>query len=120
MTTMGFPFSFANTGRTRVPDLETRLSELVEMLLFTIPGERVMRPDLGTPVTELLFEGMNDALDAALQVAIHGALTQHLADLADIREVEVTSEDTAIAVSIVYAPLNEPEERTILFRRDRP
>jgi len=120
MTTMGFPFTFANTGRTRTPDPDTWLTELVEMLLYTIPGERVMRPDLGTPVTELLFEGMNDALDAALQAAIHGALTQHLAGIVDVRAVEVNSEDTTIEVSIVYAPLGEQKSRNILFKRDRP
>lgn len=120
MTTMGFPFGFANTGRTRTPDAETRLRELVEMLLYTIPGERVMRPDLGTPVTELLFEGMNDALDAALQVAIHGALTQHLSGIVDVREVDVTSQETTILIGIVYAPLGEQAPRTILFKRDRP
>ena len=120
MTTMGFPFGFANTGRTRAPDAETRLRELVEMLLYAIPGERVMRHDLGTPVTELLFEGMTDALSAALQVAIHGALAQHLAGLVDVREVEVTAEESAIAVSIVYVPLADPSPRTIQFKRDRP
>ena len=120
MTTMGFPFTFANTGRSRVPDEVECLNELVEMLLFTIPGERVMRPDLGTPVTELLFEGMNDALDAALQVAIHGALTQHLAGILDVREVEVNSSDSTIEISVVYAPPGEPHGRTIVFRRDRP
>lgn len=118
--TMGFPFAFANTGRTRVPDAEQRLAELVEMLLFTIPGERVMRPTLGTPVSELLFEGMNDALDAALQVAVHAALSQNLAGIIDVREVEVTSNDTTIDVSIVYAPLGEQRSRAILFKRDRP
>lgn len=120
MTTMGFPFGFANTGRTRTPDPEQRLRELVEMLLYTIPGERVMRPDLGTPVTELLFEGMNDALGAALQVAIHGALVQHLTGLVDVREVEVTTDDSAVVVSIVYGSLYDPTSRKVQFRRDRP
>jgi len=120
MMTMCFPFTFATTGRTRTPAPDARLTELVEMLLYTIPGERVMRPDLGTPVTELLFEGMNDALDAALQVTIHGALTQHLAGIVDVREVEVISEGTTLEVSITYAPLGEQAPRKILFKRDRP
>ena len=107
-------------GRTRTPGPQARLDELVEMLLFTLPGERAMRPDLGTPVNELLFEGMNDALAAALQVAIHGALMQHLGDVLDIREVEVTAAETALDVRIVYAPPGVAQARTVSFKRDRP
>jgi uncharacterized protein len=118
--TMGFPFSFAATGRTRVPDVELRLKELIEMLLYTIPGERVMRPGFGTPVIGLLFEGMSDALDAALQAAIHGALMQHLAGIADIRSVEVQAQGSALEVTIVYAPAGEQVQRSIQFKRDRP
>ena len=120
MTTMGFPFAATATGRTRAPDVETRVRELVEMLLFTIPGERVMRPDLGTPVAGLLFEAMNDALSAALQVAIHGALTQHLAALVDVREVDVSADGAVLDIRITFAPAGEPRARTIAFRRDRP
>jgi uncharacterized protein len=120
MITMGFPFSVAPTGRTRTPTAEERISELLEMLLYTIPGERVMRPDLGTPVTELLFEGVTDALSVALRVAIHGALTQYLAGIVDVREVDVTTEDSTIDIAIAFAAFGEAESKTIVFRRDRP
>ncbi|MCK0195351.1 GPW/gp25 family protein [Ancylobacter sp. 6x-1] len=120
MTTLGFPFNPAPTGRSAVPTVERRVTELIEMLLFTIPGERVMRPDLGTPITELLFEGLNETLAAALQVAVHGALTQHLAGIVDVREVEVEAADTTLEVTIAYAPFGESETQRIQFRRDRP
>jgi len=117
MSNVGFPFGFSSTGRTRVPDDEMRVRELVEMLLFTLPGERVMRPDLGTPVVGLLFEGMHDALAATLQVSIHAALQQWLGDLLEVRDVTVTADDTTLAVDISYALAGEPQTRHIEFKR---
>jgi uncharacterized protein len=117
--TTGFPFSFTGTGRTRVPDMETRVRELVEMLLFTIPGERVMRPDLGTPVMGLLFEGLNDALAAALQVSLHAALQQWLVDLIDVREVAVDAVESTLLVNVVYALVGESSQHRIEFKRER-
>jgi Bacteriophage baseplate protein W len=119
MSSLGFPYRFSATGRSRVPDAETRVRELVEMLIFTLPGERVMRPDLGTPVAGLIFEGLNDALAATLQVSIHAALQQWLGDILEVREVAVAAEDTTLAVDITYALAGEPQARHIEFRRDR-
>jgi phage baseplate assembly protein W len=116
---MGFPFGFGGTGRTRVPDVETRVRELVEMLIFTIPGERVMRPDLGTPIMGLLFEGMNDALAAALQVSLHAALQQWLADIIEVREVSVVAVDTALQVEVVYSLVGDSTQQRVEFKRER-
>lgn len=117
---MGFPYQFTAYGRTRVPDARTRLSELVEMLLFTIPGERVMRPTLGTPISGLLFEGLNDALSAALQASIHAALQQWLGDVLNVIEVTVGIEGTALVVTVTYRDVHESDVRHIEFRRERP
>ena len=117
---LGFPYGFSRLGRTRVPDDETRVRELVEMLLFTRPGERVMRPELGTPLAGLVFEGMNDALAAALQTSIHAALQQWLGDLLEVREVRVESEDAALVVEVAYVPAYETRPRRVAFRRERP
>lgn len=116
---MGFPFSFTGTGRTREPDVETRVRELVEMLLFTIPGERAMRPDLGTPVMGLLFEGLNDALSAALQVSLHAALQQWLGDIIEVREVAVKAVESTLLVNVAYALAGEATQHRIEFKRER-
>jgi phage baseplate assembly protein W len=119
MANMGFPFGFSSVGRTRQADAPTRVRELVEMLLFTMPGERVMRPDLGTPVMGLLFEGLNDALAAALQVSLHAALQEWLADEIEVREVTVDTQDTALLVGISYSLAGETAQHRIEFKRER-
>ena len=120
MNGVGFPYQFTAHGRTRAPDADARLRELVEMLLFTIPGERVMRPALGTPVAALLFEGMNDALAAALQSSIHAALQQWLGDVLEVVAVEVDAAGTTLVVDVTFRGLHESEARQIRFKRERP
>lgn len=119
MTTMSFPFGFTDTGRTQCPDAATRVGQLIEMLLFTIPGERVMRPDLGTPVMGLLFEGLDDALSAALQVSLHAALQQWLADILEVRDVTVEPLDASLLITVSYALTGEATQHRIEFRRER-
>jgi len=119
VNTTGFPFGFTDTGRTRLPGTETRVRELVEMLLFTIPGERVMRPDLGTPVMGLLFEGLNDALAATLKVSLHAALQQWLGDIVEVREVSVETVESTLLVNVVYALVGESTQHHIQFKRER-
>lgn len=120
MTSMAFPYRFGVDGRTAESGGAARLRELVEMLLFTQAGERVMRPTLGTPISGLLFEGMNDALAAALQSSIHAALQQWLGDVLVIVGVDVSAEDTTLAVTVTYRDINDTQPRQIEFRRGRP
>ena len=59
MMDLSFPYQFDGRGRSR----ESRRDEvndeyikgLIEQVLFTAPGERVMRPDFGSGLQELLF-----------------------------------------------------------------
>ena len=119
MSNPGFPLGFTPTGRTRVPDPQTRIRELLDALLFTLPGERVMRADLGTPLAGLVFEGLNDALAATLQVSIHAALQQWLGDVLEVRETDVVADDATLTVTVSYALVGEPETRRVEFRRER-
>ena len=120
MSGIGFPYQFTAHGRTRVPDADARLRELVEMLLFTLPGERVMRPSLGTPIAGLLFEGLNDALATALQTSLHAALQQWLAGVLEVLGVEVESVGTALAITITYRGVHESEARRMTLQKERP
>ena len=47
MIHLAFPFHFDAHGRTAISDDAAYLRQLLELLLFTSPGERVNRPDFG-------------------------------------------------------------------------
>ena len=70
------------------PRTTTRTSrDLIEQLLFTVPGERVNRPDFGCGLMQLVFAPNSVELAATLQALVQGALQQWLGNLMRIDEV---------------------------------
>lgn len=114
MTRLGTPLRLGTRGRTALVDDEEYLRGLVEMVLFTRPGERVNRPELGSGVDRLVFAPADDALARTTGALVHGALQQWLGDLLQIEEVKVTSHEATLDVVIAYAPLRAPVERRVL------
>jgi phage baseplate assembly protein W len=97
-----YPFRFDAGGRTATSDDADHIRDLIEQVLFTAPGERVNRPTFGTGVLQLVFTPADDALAAAVQLMIQGALQQVLADLIQVTEVQATAEDSTLRVKISY------------------
>src|SRR5262245_33343500 len=52
MSRLAFPFGPAASGRSAavVYGSDAHVRQMLELLIFTMAGERVMRPDLGSPV----------------------------------------------------------------------
>jgi phage baseplate assembly protein W len=105
---LAFPLRLGADGRTALADDERYLAGLVEQVLFTRPGERVNRPDLGSGVDALVFAPSGDELAGASQALVHGALQRHLGDLLRVDRVEVTAVESRLDVTVVYAPLRAP------------
>ncbi|MDF0545071.1 GPW/gp25 family protein [Sphingobium sp. H39-3-25] len=119
MTDVSFPYRFNALGRTAAPETEAEhVRDLIMQLLFTAPGERVMRPDFGTGLPQLLFGPASPDLAAATQMLVQGALQQWLGDRIEAREVRVTANDSAIEVLVSYALRSTGELRSDVFRRE--
>ena len=76
-------------------------------MLFTSPGERVMRPDFGSGLLALVFEPNSTALAATTQMLVQGALQQHLGDLIAVQAVEVEAVDGTLRVEVRYSVLGD-------------
>ena len=73
-----FPYHVDGRGRTATTDRDDHLRDLIEQVLFTAPGERVMRPDFGSGLLALVFEPNGPTLGATTQILVQGALQQQL------------------------------------------
>ena len=49
---LDYPFGFDPRGRSRLTGAGDHVRDLIEQVLFTAPGERVNRPEFGTPIKD--------------------------------------------------------------------
>ena len=97
-----YPFHFDNRGRTAQTTDSDHIRDMIEQILFTSPGERVNRPDFGCGIQQLVFAPNSDALAAATQLTVQGALQQWMGDLIDVEGVDVQNIDSSLVVLVQY------------------
>lgn len=102
MTDIAYPFDIDSGGQTANADASRHLRDLIEQILFTSPGERVMRPTFGAGIAALVFAPAGNALAAALETSAHAALQQGLGQRAEIAAVDVTAQDGTLRVLVRY------------------
>ena len=112
-----FPFQVDRGGRTAATTDDDHIRDLVEQVLFTAPGERVNRPTFGSGVLRLVFEPGGAELATATRYVVQSALQQWLADVVEVQDVEVTSEDGTLRVTVRYRPRTSAQPRTAVFVR---
>jgi phage baseplate assembly protein W len=114
---LDFPYRIDPGGRTSASAGAEHVRDLVEQLLFTMPGERVMRPDFGSGLMQLVFQPNSDELATAVQFLVQGSLQQWLGDLITVESVAVASEESTIEVRIEYVVRRTQERRSDRFTR---
>ena len=117
MRYLDFPYRFDGRRRTAETDLPRHVRNLVELILFTMPGERVNRPDFGSALRQLVFAPARQELAATTQLLVQGALTQWLATLVEVEAVTVDSRDESLIVTVAYTLRASGERRTDTFER---
>jgi phage baseplate assembly protein W len=95
-----FPFHFDTYGHTAATNRDEHIHDMIELLLFTDPGERVFAPN-------------SPELAAALQFAVQAALQRWLGDIIELEELAVESYDAELRVRLHYRVRYE-ETSTVL------
>lgn len=113
-----YPFHLDGRGRSATTDADGHVRDLIRQVLFTNPGERVNRPDFGCGLKRLVFMPNSDALAAATQATVQGALQRWLEQVIQVEEVEVSAEQAQLSVSVVYRRLDTGERRTDRFTEE--
>jgi uncharacterized protein len=112
---VAFPYEVDLTGRTSTVDADRHLRDLIAQILFTAPGERVMRPDFGSGLLALTFEPNSVELAATTQFLVQGALQQWLGNLIEVQAVEVSTVDDVLSVEVRYVVLRTQQRKVDQF-----
>ena len=114
---VAFPYRTDGRGRTHEAAREAWLHGLIEQLLFTLPGERVNRPDFGCGLMQLVFAPNSPELAVTVQALVQASLQQWLGQLLRIDEVAASSEDAALTVAVRYTVLETQQAGEAQFTR---
>jgi phage baseplate assembly protein W len=115
-----FPHRIDARGRTAGVDDDAHVRDLIEQVLFTAPGERVNRPTFGSGLLGLVFEPNGEALAAATEHTVHGALQLWLGDIILVEGVEVASDGGRLEVTVGYTVRRTEEQRIATVVRESP
>ncbi|MEU4428717.1 GPW/gp25 family protein [Actinoplanes sp. NPDC024001] len=115
MTEIAFPFRIDRRGRTADVDYDAHVRDMVEQLLFTSPGERVMLPEFGCGLLDLVFAPNSPELAATLQLSVQAALQRWLGDVIEVETLEIISAEHVLRVGLAYVVLPTGARRTDVF-----
>ena len=107
MGDLDFPYHISRLGRTATTGGLDHVRDLIEQVLLTAPGERVMRPDFGAGLLVLVFEPNSAVLAATTEMLVQSSLQLHLGHLIAVLAVEVTHEDATLRVEVRFALLSD-------------
>lgn len=99
-----FPLQVAADGRIARASHEQRIEESVYLILSTARGERVMRPDFGCGIHDLVFEPNNSTSVAMVLRTVREALVAHepRIDVLDVDADTAPEEPNLLLIRINY------------------
>ena len=117
MIQIDYPYSHDGRGRTALTSSNDHIRDLIEQVLFTVPGERVNRPSFGSGLLQLVFAPNSEAIASALQISVQASLQEWLGDLIEVGAVEIEAKDASLFVQVQYAVRSSNERQTVQFQR---
>ena len=112
-----YPWSYDARGRTAETSYDEHVRDMLELLIFSDPGERVNRPGYGCGLRQLVFATNSPELAAALQFTMQAAIQRELGSVLALEALEVSSEESALRVLVEYVVLRSGVRETALFER---
>lgn len=112
-----FPPTFRKeSGGVDMTEGKDDIQSSIEILLSTLPGERVMRPDYGAGMERLLFEPFNTTLRTRMENVIERAILLHEARvILDKVELEAVPEEGFIRIKIEYTVAGTNTRNNFVF-----
>jgi phage baseplate assembly protein W len=114
---LAFPLQVNPQGGIALASGERDVEQAIRIILSTAPGERVMRPEFGCRIHELVFAPHDAATESLVVYYVEEALAQWEPRI-DVQEVDVSADpgrDGALLVEIKYRVKDTHDERSIVY-----
>ena len=114
---LAFPVTVDHTGAIALTGGSDELNSSIRMVLSTAPGERLMRPQFGCRIWDLVFEPVNANTLGLISHAVRDAVTQWepRIDLELVDTVADADDPTLVRVSITYVVRATNDRRNLVY-----
>lgn len=116
---LAFPFQFDPMGSAPLlADRARHIRGQIEQVLFTLPGERVFRPEFGAGVKALVFEPNNAPLWQVTKRRLLASLADALQGEVDPKsiEVSVSGDESELTIEVAYTLAAVSHRESQVFR----
>jgi phage baseplate assembly protein W len=99
-----YPVKTTGSGKIALSQYEDDIREAILIILGTVKGERVMRPDFGCGIHDLVFAPINTATITLVQNSVREALTVYepRIELIKVEALSDRAEEGKLLVNIEY------------------
>lgn len=112
-----WPLEVDHTGSIRLTSGPDDLDRSIQIVLMTAPGERVMRPQFGCRIWELLFEPITPNLLGLIAEAVRDAVAQWepRVEVTDVVPLPDSNDGGLVRVGISYRVRTTNDRRNLVF-----
>ena len=113
---LNFPFVVRRGVPEQPGSHDDYVEQLIEQVLFTVPGERVNRPEFGCGVQNMVFQPGNPELVAAALFIVRSQLDMQLAGIIRVEHVTADMVGGELHVIVHYVDAASSRRRAARFR----
>jgi uncharacterized protein len=117
---LAFPFHIGADGRAAAPaTIDEHVRGEIIQLLLTNPGERPFLPNFGGGLRRLVFERNDDVTAGLSKALVSQALSNWLGTRVKVETLEVTTDESMLAVDLRYRVIATNQEKQMRFEHSR-
>jgi phage baseplate assembly protein W len=112
-----WPMQVDHTGSIRLTDGASDIDAAMAVVLATAPGERVMRPEFGCRIWDLLFEPVTANLIGLMAQAVREALAQWepRVEVDRVDPVPDSRDSALVQITVAYRIKATNDRRNLVF-----
>ncbi len=112
-----FPPQIDSQGKLALTANESELNQAIQVILNTAPGERIMRPDFGCRIQELIFEPNNEETQARAVRFVKEALAiwEPRVDVNEVRANADAHNMGVMLIEVFYTVKGIQDARSLVY-----
>lgn len=112
-----FPLAIDGHGGFATVDAGESTDSAIRVILSTAPGERLMRPDFGCAIWDLLFEPVNANTLGLMAESVRHALArwEPRVDVQDVEVVPDPADAALVRIRVAYAMRATNDRRNLVY-----